>query len=366
MSQRLSIFAVFVLVIAILGFGTAKSLYAQESQLPEGWCEQPSDIHYSFNANFSLPLGRSDGGIRVLYQPYNQRVVLQRTVPREIVQVVESGVSFNGFQFLRYVANCRYLIATFSGAYGQSNVVVYDLLNPVSARMGIIPNAGHNRSTIQSSPDGTYLLVNSTSGLYLWNLTTNIQTHLTALIQSDCNFASVVGCSGELRTYRAVRWDVPHGLLQLDLINNYTVTLTLPTPTISRVEGTFSSASPDQLNAAAAAFTSEFACLPRVQYQAYNRRIILKSHLSNTLVAVVEDNLNLSGFQFLGWSATCTYIAAAIQDEDGLRLAAWNVNDMSRRERPLTDWVDRSSWARAGDILDVITDGGNFEWDLNS
>ena len=149
------------------------------------------------------------------------------------------------------------------------------------------------------------------------------------------------------------------------MVNNYTVTLTLPMPTIVRVEGTHQAITPDQASAVATAFTSNYACLPRVQYQTYNRRIVLKDWLSGELLTVIEANLDLSGFQFLGWSETCTYIAAAIEDDTGLRLAVWNVQDGTRQERPLTDWVDNATWTAAGNTLHVITDGENFAWDVS-
>jgi hypothetical protein len=372
MTYRFNFFLLTSIFASSLIFFSHFPSQAQASTLPSGWCQQPSSEQLSISERYSQSIGISEGGIRAVYQHYNSRIVLQRTDPRELVQVIEEGITLNSFEPLRYTANCRYLIATIRDTSGQYGVAVYDLTDLAATRTGTILNAGRNWQTVESSPEGTYLLVTAVDGLYLWNFTDNTQTFLTPLISSDCYFAGHKGCNGELRTYRAARWDVPHGLLQLDLVNDYTVTLTLSNATLINTEATpfrvhlQAPASQEQITAAAERFLSDYACVPHVQYQTYNLRLVLKDWLNGKLVAVVESNLDLSGFQFLGWSPSCTYIVAAIEDENGLRLASWNVNDMSRREHPLTDWVDNALWSSAGDIINVTTDGGRFTWNLTA
>ena len=212
MNPRLKLFGIIlVLVTVTVIFNNSSILQAQELSLPDGWCQQPSNVLLRTNAYW----GASDGGIRALYQAYNQRIVLQRTVPREVVQVVEEGVTLSSFNVLLYSANCRYLIATIRDMTEQYSVVVYDLQSAATTQMGAILNSGHGWHGAEFSPEGTYLLVTATDGLYLWNLTDNTQTQLSALIRSDCQISTMAGCDGHLSSYREARWDVPHGLPSL-------------------------------------------------------------------------------------------------------------------------------------------------------
>ena len=372
MTQRSKlIIIVFALLIATINFSKSSIALAQQATLPDSWCTQPSDTQLTYYSNYSnyswtRAIGVSEGGIRAVYQSYNNRIVLQRTTPREVVQVIQENVSLSLFESLRYTDNCRYLIARQRDSAGVYSIAVYDLQSPSSGLMGTIPDSGRNRWTNESSPDGTYLLVTAMDGLYLWNLNTNTQVHLTTLIRSDCQIASIIGCNGGLSNYREARWDVPHNLLQLDLVNNYTITLNLPDASINRTESTYHETTPDRAATGAAQYASDYSCTPKVQYQTYNHRIVLKDWLNGELLTVIQDDLNLSGFQFLGWSATCNYIAAAIQDTSGLRLVVWNVSDKSAQERAISDWVDHASWEATGDVLDVRTDHEQFEWDMNN
>ncbi len=360
-----------LLFITIILFFNTNSLYAQTSSLPEGWCQQPSDVQlqheYGHSNGFWIQrIGVSAGGIRALYQPYNQRIVLQRTEPRELVQIIEDNVVVTFFDENGFTANCRYLVATLSDTEGRSGVAVYDLLNDVPGRMGTIWDAGRTYWSVESNPEGDYLLVTAMNGLYLWNLETNTQTFLTSLIRSDCELRPS-GCVGNVTVYREARWDVPHGLVQLDLVSNITVTLNLPSASINRVEPTYPARmSQSEAETRAVAYTSQYACRPEILYQTYNRRLTLTNWLdASELVAVVEDGLDLSGFQALGWSATCRYIAAAIEDANGIRLAVWNVETGTRQEHPISDWVDSARWLTIGDVISVRTDGEQFEWNVS-
>ena len=343
-------------------------LWAQTGALPDGWCHEPStvDLGDTYYGSSRAPVGLSEGGIHVVYQDYNRSLVLLRSVPREVIKVLEADVMVRRIWRVGFTSNCRYLIVTFRNVEGRYDTAVYDLMSDTSGRMGTLHDAGRNRRSIDVSPEGNLVLATALDGLYLWDLDTNAQTFVSALVSSDCEYVSVVGCAGELATYREARWDVAHGLLQLDLISNITVTLNLPSASINRVEPSYAFVSQDEAETAAIAFTSRYACLPLISYQTFNHQLVLTNWLApSELVAVVEDDLDLRGFQALGWSATCRYIAAAIEDANGIRLAVWDVETGMRQERPISDWVDYATWSTVGDTISVRTDGEQFDWSVS-
>lgn len=360
-----------LLLFTFSSFISNNSLQAQDTSLPDGWCHQPSDVqldhYYYIGGTWTIEMGVAEGGIHVVYQDYNRSLVLLRAVPREAVKVLEEDLMVRQIGNVRYSANCRYLLVILRDVAGRYNLAAYDLLSDTPGRMGTIRDAGRNRHSIDVSPDGNFVFVTSLDGLYLWNLDTNMQLFVTALVASDCGFASMVGCSGELATYREARWDVTHGLVQLDLISNVTVTLNLPSATINRVEPTYPArTSQSEAETRAVAFTSRYACNPLISYQTFNHQVVLTNWLApSELIAVVENNLDLSGFQALGWSATCRYIAAAIEDARGIRLAVWNVETGTRQDHPISDWVDSARWSTVGDVISVRTDGEQFEWNVS-
>ncbi len=359
MIARLGIVGFFAFVIGVLG--SVQPLIAQQANLPDGWCNQPSDValehtytpSYNPNINYTWveTMGAGEGGIRAVYQPYNQRLILQRTDPRELIQVIEEGVNLSEFEPLLFLNNCRYLVTVQLSMEGRYSVVAHDLDSPAPGRMGTILDAGRNHRNIEPSPEGEYLLVTTLEGLYFWNLSANTITRLTALNR-------VYGNYGELETYREARWDVPHGLLQLDLITNITVTLRIPSLEIERAEASNRYVTPDLVAQRVEVFTSMYACTPRLQYQTYQSRVVLTNRYTRELVAVLEENVIFDRFDESLWSINCHYVTAIVRDENGQRVALWNVETRARQDYPYTgSWI-LMGWNNTSDTLSIETESG--------
>jgi hypothetical protein len=106
---------------------------------------------------------------------------------------------------------------------------------------------------------------------------------------------------------------------------------------------------------------STYTCRPDVEYRPYNSAVQLEHWLTRELVGTIESGITLAGFQFLGWSASCQYIAAAVDFGDGaLQLAIWNVDTGARTLRPISDYVDRAEWAIDSETITVRTDAETF------
>jgi hypothetical protein len=112
---------------------------------------------------------------------------------------------------------------------------------------------------------------------------------------------------------------------------------------------------------------SPFGCEPAVRYEVYNRRLVLLDWVTHKLVHVVEDNLELEGFWFRGWSPNCHYIVASISTDGGSTdTVVWDLATNQRIgvfEQAIGKWHN-IRWDPTGDFMLVETRDGGYLWYL--
>jgi hypothetical protein len=360
----------FLLVFTLLAAAQA-ALAQDDSAKP--WCHQSSMVRAEQRSPYGswtwiAVYGHGTRGIRAVYQEYNHRIILMTSDMREVVQVIEEGIDLNGFRVMSYSPDCRYMAGALGARDERIETAIWDLSTNPARRVGSVEDGIDSAHRLEWSPDSRYAMIGTRNATYLWNFGANTRVQLVADTVSTCYFG-LSGCAGGMVPYRGLVWDIPNGVVRISLNRvNYGVTYDLNTGLpidITTWDGAPVTA--DETQTVQDRVETTYGCVPRVQYQTYNHRLVLKDWISGELLDVIEDHLDLGGFQLLGWSATCNYIAAAIDDGTGLTLATWNVYTHARTSIPISDYVDWFYWASVGNVALVKTDGeGIFVWNIDT
>jgi WD40 repeat protein len=361
---------VYLLVVSTMIL-ISHAIFAQsdDSNLP--WCRQPSEVgieNQSRSYTWVTQLGHGPDGIRPIYQEYNHRIILMTSNTRDVVQIIEEGIDTNGFELLGYSSDCRYIAAALGARGERIETVVWDLSTNPAVRLGLFGDGVSDSHRLDWSPDGQYVIVSTRNSAYLWNLATNTQTELVADVVSDC-YRSPIGCNGRLYSHSGLEWDIANSIVHVNLNRvGYTVTFDLNTgQAVGYTDRIGEPITQEETETVEARVESPYGCVPRVQYQTYNQQLVLRDWITGELIEVIENQLNLVGFQNQGWSATCQYIAATIDAGSGLELVAWNIATHSRTSVSVADYVDRLEWSPVGNVALVQTDGdGAFLWNIDS
>jgi WD40 repeat protein len=339
---------------------------AQDAPVP--WCHQPSGVTFDEKTygtyHYTVRLGNGPEGIRAVYQSYNHRIVLMKSASREVVQVVDENIDTSQFRVLSFSPDCRYLAGVLGRNRDPHTTVIWDLSSNPARRLGESNEFIARASAVDWSPDSAYVIVNTRNGAYLWNLAANQRVRLSPDGHSDC-YPSMIGCTGEaLNAYYSARWDMSSQRVQLTFLGDIVVTFALPLGEPI----TFEPSQPIVAQDTKDRLDSPVGCKVRVQYQAYNQRLVLADRNSRKLLRVVEDHFQTDYFSFMGWSANCHYIAAAVGTKGHTDTVIWDVagNQRIATFKDAVGNTHRLRWSSFGPYALIETRHGAYLWDVTT
>ncbi len=270
---------------------------------------------------------RSDG-LRVIYQAYNQRLVLIDK-NREVVQVIEEGLIARTFEVVNYSPNCRYLVGSIP-AGKRFDTVIWDLGSTPATRVAIFEGSFRDPYRVDWSPDSTYAVVSGREWADLLRLSDGNRARLTNKVISDCS-RQMAGCVGNLYSHYGLDWHPEINQLQMTLTDGNRAIIDLNNGQPIDFRNRQGESLPvDKATILREQMASPYGCTPTVQYQLYNKRLVLKSISTGELVDVIQSDLLLKQYDFLGWSPNCNYIATAIDVGNGLVTVIWDTRSNNR------------------------------------
>ncbi len=288
-------------------------------------------------------------GLHTVYQRRNQSLVMMND-KREVVTVIEDGLITGEYKDVNYSPNCRYLVGGVRTTGDLFNTIVWDLeSNPVS-RVIVFENAYIDAHKVSWSGDSNYAVVSGREWVDLLRLGDANRVRLTNKIISDCSI-SVVGCRGDLDGYEVLYWHPELNQLHMMLTDDNFAIIDLSSgQPIDFWNNKGEPLPAHEANVLREQMASPYGCTPKVQYQTYNQRLVLKSYITSELVDVIESNLVLKQYDLIGWSPNCNYIAANIDEGNGLVTVVWNTRNnsramtlpYSRENRSTFDWTSLS------------------------
>lgn len=298
-------------------------------------------------------------GVRIYYQPENKRIVMTDAGSRELLHVVLENVEtprYDGSE--RWLPNCRYLMLKF-GRYGLQETLVVDMAT--SERVFSVKNTLIRGFEVD--PSGTFAVVSTRLGSSLLYIPTGTQHVL-----NPQPHISPYG-TGSVYTYFGLNWDLANNQVRMrdynslirvyDLTTGYLVAL-LDSDGNPTDEGT--------LTAVREQIGAPYGCRFKIEYQAYNQRLVIRDPVTHALIAVVEDHLPVDGFHMIGRSPDCHYIAGALGTEEDRDTIVWDLNTLTRVgvfenavkiPHPL-------EWSPYGGYVVVNTRDGGYLWHLPS
>lgn len=267
--------------------------------------------------------------IRAIYQPYNQRLIMMNN-NRQVLQVVEENIITVSFKTVNYSPNCRYLVGALQNNNGHFDTVIWDLESQPAKRVSIFEDSYGRAYGVAWSPDSNYAVVGGREWDDLLRIADGSRVRLTNEIVSDCQ-RNVVGCDGHLYGYNGLYWHPELNQLHMTLTDGNVAVIDLSNGQPIDFRGPHFELLPsDKVTILRERMASPYGCTPKVQYQVYNHQLILKSITTGELVNVIQSDLLLNQYRFLGWSPNCNYLAAEIDEGKGLMTAIWDTRNNSR------------------------------------
>lgn len=317
---------------------------------------------------------RSDNyrtGLRLDYEPTGSGLVLRDYGTREIIDVVDAtlGEVVGNVRITRsgMYLNCRFLYVAF-GQY-ELTTAIYDLES--HQRVLLFENTIVHE--LSFDPTGTRAVITTRNGANLYNLVSGLVVPLVpnTNVRPGAIYDSIW-------TFDTIEWDLENNQIRLgsDIPGFYLGNRIYQTQIFDLSTGALVSVVDqygepllsDQIESYANRRTAPYGCRWDVQYQFYNQRLVLADFITNDLLTVVEDQLDLPNFRYLGRSPDCRYIAAAVNVNDVYETYVWDLANSGRvgtfpdaREVP-----HQLDWSPYGGLLLVHTRNGAFLWDLET
>lgn len=312
-------------------FGRAFSTDSSSATLakaPESdalWC-RPSNVSsviYSWGDTYRGPAFKP-GNIRAVYEAYNRRIVLTDATSRETIQVVDEGVETGEFTLLGFSPDCRFMGGGLRNARGRYDTVIWDLKADPVVRVQTAGGAIGYPYRVNWSPDSAYAVVSGRTTGYLGNLLSGESFRLTPRADEDCT-QFPVGCVGSLFALGQVNWETP-GQVRIGLVGGSQVSIDLATgEAVGYTAGEGYSNAPTYPYAQWYGYYRYNSCKSIVRYEPYSRRLAIREYNTGELLRVVEDHLELTGWEFEGWSPNCNYIVAAVGPRADSDTVIWNL-----------------------------------------
>jgi WD40 repeat protein len=340
---------------------------AQDVTTP--WCHQPSGVTVEQKGygdyHYTVDLGNGPEGIRPVYQSYNHRIVLMKSATREVVQVVDEAIDTSQFKVVSYSPDCRYLAGALGQTFNHHITILWDLSSNPARRVITSAELTTTEYHVEWSPDSAYVVLNTRNEVYLLTLATGQLVRLTSDIISLCDLEAY-GCVAGTIPYRGLEWDMANGQFRLKLNTGDWVTYDLASGKPVAYSRDDHPIAPAEAQNTAERLASPFGCNVRVQYQAYNQRLVLEDRNTRKLLRVVEDKLKADSYLFRGWSSNCRYLAAAIRTEGHTNTIVWDLTT-NQRIATFRDTVNNQfllDWSTFGPYAIVETRDGGYLWDV--
>ncbi|HEX2908261.1 MAG TPA: WD40 repeat domain-containing protein [Phototrophicaceae bacterium] len=355
---------IWIIFITTL-FLTLQAVAAQEAELP--WCHQPSGVNFeqqSYSYKYTVALGKGPDGIRAVYQPYNQRIILMKAATREVVQVIEEGIEpINNFDVISYSPDCRYLAGVLGNTHAEHTTVVWDLITNPARRVDASDQWIARSWYFSWSPDSVYAVVSTWNEIFLWQLASNQRIRLSPDVHSDC-YPNALGCGGDTVPYRHVSWDVANQLVSLSLLHE-TVTYRLADGQPVTVTSNGTPLPPAVQQTVIERLASPLGCFVRVRTDGND--IVLADRNTQEARLVIPDQPYKNVFIFKGWSSNCRYFAAAVgSDRKHTDTVVWDVMTQQRIAtfNNAQGYTHELSWSPFGSYALIETRHGAYLWDV--
>jgi hypothetical protein len=303
------------------------------------------------------------------YEPHNQRIILHDITSNEVIKVVETNVTLNLFQAVSYSPTCQYMRASvILGDDSRETTIIWDLWHTVPRRVVTVGDAYGFAHRVFWSPDSNYVVLQTRADARLIYLTTGASVRLTADLVSDCYF-HMKGCGGRVMAFHYVGWDFANNLLQLDLIFGNIVKYDLsdgsPVQILDRQGNPVSA---ERENVVRQRLNSPHGCTHSIFYHATNDTLALKDWLTGEEILIVDNELDLWSFEEIGYSPTCTFIAARVglEGESSESIMLWNLVTGERLPNVAVD-EDRINfvWSQDGNTATLTTSDSEYIWNLS-
>jgi WD40 repeat protein len=158
-----------------------------------------SELAQAAQEEATAPFGCSSssyrsGGPYVRYQ--DDALTIRDDRNQSQLYVIADHLDRPVYQLMGFSPTCRYYAAAL-GTWDSMDTVIWDVTE--QRQLGVFPDAHEHPHRLWWSPAGAYVVIESRSGGYLWNLETDTRTLLTETSDDDGH------------NFRSVGWDVARG-----------------------------------------------------------------------------------------------------------------------------------------------------------
>jgi WD40 repeat protein len=272
---------------------------------------------------------KNPDNIRAIYQPYNQRLIMMNS-NRDVLQIVEENLITSAFRVVNYSPNCRYLAGSLATMGKRFDTVIWDLESQPVKRVGTFDNSYREPYRVDWSSDSNYAVISGGDWADLLRISDGNRVRLTHKIVADCSIHTS-GCVGRLYAYFNLYWHPELNQVHMTLTDGNVAVIDLNNGQPIDFRNIQGEPLPsDKAVTLREQMASPYGCSPDVQYQVYNHRLVLKSITTGELVNIIQSDLLLSHYRFLGWSPNCNYVAAEVDEGKGIITAIWDTRTNSR------------------------------------